>query len=99
MAMGVNLQWGYAGLFNVGVMGFAAVGGLAEKEDREVLLASFEAAKAHVDRARLVEMAQTLEGRNHTPPTTRPNSVVVPTVAVAASVCTLTCAVRCTRRS
>ncbi|PID50393.1 MAG: branched-chain amino acid ABC transporter permease [Proteobacteria bacterium] len=29
MAMGVNIQWGYAGLFNVGVMGFAAVGGLA----------------------------------------------------------------------
>ncbi len=28
MAMGVNMQWGYAGLFNVGVMGFAAVGGL-----------------------------------------------------------------------
>ena len=29
MAMGVNLQWGYAGLFNVGVMGFVALGGLA----------------------------------------------------------------------
>lgn len=29
MALGVNIQWGYAGLFNVGVMGFAAVGGLA----------------------------------------------------------------------
>lgn len=29
MAMGVNMQWGYAGLFNVGVMGFAALGGLA----------------------------------------------------------------------
>ena len=28
MALGVNIQWGYAGLFNVGVMGFAAVGGL-----------------------------------------------------------------------
>ena len=24
MALGVNIQWGYAGLFNVGVMGFAA---------------------------------------------------------------------------
>ncbi|KAF0675145.1 branched-chain amino acid ABC transporter permease [Profundibacterium mesophilum] len=28
MALGVNMQWGYAGLFNVGVMGFAALGGL-----------------------------------------------------------------------
>lgn len=28
MAMGVNLQWGYAGLFNVGIMGFVAMGGL-----------------------------------------------------------------------
>ena len=28
MAMGVNLQWGYAGLFNAGVMGFTALGGL-----------------------------------------------------------------------
>ena len=29
MALGVNLQWGFAGLFNVGIMGFAALGGLA----------------------------------------------------------------------
>src|SRR6056300_1570373 len=29
MALGVNLQWGYAGLFNAGIMGFAALGGLA----------------------------------------------------------------------
>ena len=29
MALGVNIQWGYAGLLNVGVMGFAALGGLA----------------------------------------------------------------------
>ena len=29
MAIGVNLQWGIAGLFNVGVMGFVALGGLA----------------------------------------------------------------------
>ncbi len=29
MALGVNIQWGYAGLFNTGVMGFAALGGLA----------------------------------------------------------------------
>ncbi|MGR3483420.1 branched-chain amino acid ABC transporter permease [Salipiger marinus] len=29
MALGVNLQWGLAGLFNVGVMGFVALGGLA----------------------------------------------------------------------
>ena len=29
MTMGVNIQWGYAGLFNVGIMGFTALGGLA----------------------------------------------------------------------
>ncbi len=29
MALGLNMQWGYAGLFNVGVMGFVALGGLA----------------------------------------------------------------------
>ena len=29
MALGVNLQWGYAGLFNIGIMGFVALGGLA----------------------------------------------------------------------
>ena len=26
MTMGVNIQWGYAGLFNVGIMGFTALG-------------------------------------------------------------------------
>ncbi|MFT5657211.1 MAG: branched-chain amino acid transport system permease protein [Gammaproteobacteria bacterium] len=29
MALGVNIQWGYAGLINVGVMGFSALGGMA----------------------------------------------------------------------
>ncbi|MBB5516923.1 branched-chain amino acid transport system permease protein [Rubricella aquisinus] len=29
MALGVNMQWGYGGLFNVGIMGFAALGGVA----------------------------------------------------------------------
>ena len=29
MALGVNIQWGYAGLFNTGIMGFAALGGVA----------------------------------------------------------------------
>jgi len=29
MALGVNIQWGYAGLFNVGIVGFAALGGVA----------------------------------------------------------------------
>ncbi|MGC8202431.1 branched-chain amino acid ABC transporter permease [Aliiroseovarius sp. PTFE2010] len=29
MALGVNMQWGYAGLFNVGVVGFVALGGLS----------------------------------------------------------------------
>ena len=28
MSLGVNMQWGYAGLFNAGVMGFAALGGI-----------------------------------------------------------------------
>lgn len=29
LALGLNMQWGYAGLFNIGVMGFVALGGLA----------------------------------------------------------------------
>jgi branched-chain amino acid transport system permease protein len=29
MALGVNTQWGYAGLFNTGTMGFVALGGIA----------------------------------------------------------------------
>ena len=29
MSLGVNIQWGYAGLLNLGVMGFTALGGLA----------------------------------------------------------------------
>ena len=29
MSMGVNMQWGYSGLINFGVMGFLAIGGLA----------------------------------------------------------------------
>ena len=29
MSLGVNIQWGYAGLFNVGIVGFAALGGIA----------------------------------------------------------------------
>ena len=29
MSLGVNLQWGFAGLFNIGVVGFVALGGLA----------------------------------------------------------------------
>ena len=29
MTLGVNIQWGYAGLVNFGMMGFTALGGLA----------------------------------------------------------------------
>ena len=29
MSMGVNIQWGFAGLINFGIMGFLAIGGLA----------------------------------------------------------------------
>ena len=29
MTMGANIQWGYAGLINFGIMGYAALGGLA----------------------------------------------------------------------
>ena len=29
LALGINIQWGYAGLFNIGVTGFVALGGLA----------------------------------------------------------------------
>ncbi len=28
MSLGVNIQWGFAGLFNAGIMGFAALGGV-----------------------------------------------------------------------
>ena len=28
MALGVNMQWGYAGLFNAGIVGFLALGAL-----------------------------------------------------------------------
>jgi branched-chain amino acid transport system permease protein len=41
MALGVNVQWGYAGLFNVGVVGFVALGGLAP-----VLIATESVAEA-----------------------------------------------------
>ena len=30
MSLAVNIQWGYAGLFNIGIMVFAALGGLAD---------------------------------------------------------------------
>ena len=29
MTMGANIQWGYAGLINFGIMGYTALGGLA----------------------------------------------------------------------
>ena len=29
MTIGANVQWGYAGLINFGLMGYAALGGLA----------------------------------------------------------------------
>ena len=29
MTLGVNIQWGYAGIVNFGMMGFAALGGVA----------------------------------------------------------------------
>lgn len=29
MSLGLNIQWGYGGIFNVGIMGFAALGGLS----------------------------------------------------------------------
>ena len=29
LALGLNIQWGYAGLVNFGMMGFTALGGLA----------------------------------------------------------------------
>ena len=40
-ALGVNMQWGYAGLFNVGVVGFLAMGALAP-----VLIPTFESLQA-----------------------------------------------------
>ena len=35
MTMGANVQWGYAGLINFGLMGYAALGGLAAVLDRK----------------------------------------------------------------
>ena len=29
VALGINIQWGYAGIANVGIMGFAALGGIS----------------------------------------------------------------------
>ena len=29
LALGLNIQWGFTGLFNAGIMGFAALGGVA----------------------------------------------------------------------
>ena len=29
MTMGANIQWGYAGLINFGIMGYTALGGLS----------------------------------------------------------------------
>ena len=29
VALGINIQWGYAGIANVGIMGFAALGGMS----------------------------------------------------------------------
>ena len=49
MALGLNMQWGYAGLFNVGVMGFAAVGGL--EADAQPQVGVDAAAVAEVDAA------------------------------------------------
>ncbi len=49
MALGVNVQWGYAGLFNVGIMGFAALGGLAAVLISEpVFAAAWEAGALNV---------------------------------------------------
>ncbi|MCY4445711.1 MAG: branched-chain amino acid ABC transporter permease [Rhodobacteraceae bacterium] len=49
MALGVNIQWGYAGLFNVGIMGFAALGGLsAVLVSAPVITKSWEAGAASV---------------------------------------------------
>ena len=36
MSMGLNMQWGYAGLFNAGVMASTAIGGLTRSEERRV---------------------------------------------------------------
>ena len=44
MALGVNIQWGYAGLFNVGIMGFAALGGVAAVlVSREPVMSAWQA--------------------------------------------------------
>jgi hypothetical protein len=61
MALGVNIQWGYAGLFNVGVMGFTALGGLAA-----VLVASDPVEGAWGGHRRMANLACPVNGRrNH----------------------------------
>ena len=43
MALGVNIQWGYGGILNVGIMGFAALGGVS------VVLISQQKVKEDID--------------------------------------------------
>lgn len=49
MALGVNIQWGYAGLLNLGVMGFAALGGVAALlVSKPLVLGAWEAGGADI---------------------------------------------------
>ena len=62
MALGVNIQWGYAGLFNIGVMGFAALGGLAGVV---ISMPPVDAAWAAGDRAKAQEINDRLMPLHH----------------------------------
>ena len=58
MSLAVNIQWGYAGLFNIGIMGFAALGGLAGVlVSRPPVPAAWEAGGAGLFIALLILMA------------------------------------------
>ena len=76
MSLGVNIQWGYAGLFNAGIMGFAALGGVA------VVLVSMPPVEGALDRRRL-------EPRPHRP---RPRRSRSPPRSSCATGCLPTCA-------
>jgi len=61
MALGVNMQWGYAGLLNVGVMGFAALGGIAAVlVSRAPITAAWEAGWAQLSLAAISFIATIL---------------------------------------
>ena len=48
MTMGANIQWGYAGLINFGIMGYTALGGLAVGETQHEMFKVLDDIKKHL---------------------------------------------------